>query len=314
MSTSSDNGAPAALQRIELKSKLIRSYFKIESDAQIKECCRRWAELGEIAVDTEYDCNFHSYGIHLGLIQIHDGTDFYIIDPLSRQVSADGLRHFFEHPVEKVWFDGRGDYSIIKKAYGFEIVNVFDLFLLAGRLGFSGNLYKMIETYLGIVVEINKKKNQRTNWLRRPIDRGNLEYALLDVRYLIELKQLICGEFLEKNPNGNIEEFKRVCAKSRESTRVDKVHRPPYWSMLSRTEKRYAAALWKLRDEIARSLNIPVGFFLQKQVVTDLAVKRPKTKEELCGRLRHANKKISNAAVDRFWAVFETLNEEKGAD
>jgi len=314
MSTSSDNSEPSSLQRIELKSKLVKSYLKIESDAQIEECCGSWSKLGEIAVDTEYDCNFHSYGSHLGLIQIHDGTDFYIIDPLSDEVTPEGLRLFFESPVEKVWFDARGDNSIVKKVYGFEIVNVLDLFSLAGQLGFSGNLYKMIENYLGISVDINKKKNQRTNWLKRPIERGNLEYALLDVCYLIELKELLCGEFLEKNPNGNIEEFKRVCAKSRESTRVDKVHRPPYWSMLSRTEKRYAAALWKLRDEIARSLNIPVGFFLQKQVVTDLAVKRPKTKEELCGRLRHANKKISNAAVDRFWAVFETLNEEKGAD
>ncbi|MBP5434986.1 ribonuclease D [bacterium] len=314
MCMSSDNATPATLQRIGLKSRLVKSYLKIESDAQIEECCRRWAELGEIAVDTEYDCNFHSYGSHLGLIQIHDGTDFYIIDPLSSQVTPDGLRLFFESPVEKVWFDARGDYSIVKKMYGFEISNVFDLFLFAGQLGFSGNLYKMIENYLGIIVEINKKKNQRTNWLKRPVAPENLEYALLDVCYLIELKQLLCEEFLGKNPNGNIGEFKRACAQSREKTRVDKVHRPPFWSMLSSTEKRYAAALWKLRDELARSLNIPVGFFLQKQVVTDLAKRRPKTKEELCIRLRRANKKISNAAVDRFWAVFERQKPEGGSD
>ncbi|MBO4441464.1 HRDC domain-containing protein [bacterium] len=314
MCTSSDSDTQTALQRTRLKSETIGSYFKIESDAQIGECCAGWAELGEIAVDTEYDCNFHSYGIHLGLIQIYDGTDFYIIDPLSREVTLEGLRRFFEHPVEKVWFDARGDSSIVKKLYHFEIANVFDLFSFAGRVGFSGNLYKMIENYLGTVVEINKKKNQRTNWLKRPINPGNLEYALLDVRYLIELKRRISAEFIEKNPNVSIEEFKRMCAKSRANTRIDKVHRPPYWSTLSRSEKKYAAALWKLRDEIARSLNIPVGFFLQKQVVTDLAVKRPKTKEELGIRLRHANKRLSNAVIDKFWAVFEKPETENESD
>ena len=37
-------------------------------------------------------------------------------------------------------------------------------------LGYNGNLLGLEKEYLGIEVNINKKKNQQANWLKRPID------------------------------------------------------------------------------------------------------------------------------------------------
>ena len=59
------------------------------------------------------------------------------------------------------------------------------------ELGYKGNLLGLVKEYLGINVEINKKKNQQANWLKRPIDVDLMEYALLDVKYLHALKDVL---------------------------------------------------------------------------------------------------------------------------
>lgn len=138
-------------------------YTTLDSDEKIIAQCKRWENGPSLAVDFEGEYNLHIYGEHLCLIQIYDTEGFYIIDPRSGRVSKKGLEAFFSLPNEKIWFDIQGDAALIYKVYGLKIKNVFDVRVPAKILGYNGNLIGLQKEYLGIDVNINKKKNQQAN-------------------------------------------------------------------------------------------------------------------------------------------------------
>lgn len=61
------------------------NYLSIDSDEQIIKLLEQWKINGtqQVAMDFEGEFNLHCYGEHLCLIQIFDGQNFYLIDPLS---------------------------------------------------------------------------------------------------------------------------------------------------------------------------------------------------------------------------------------
>ena len=167
-------------------------YVSLDSDEKILSFISSLNPSSPIAVDLEGEFNLHIYGEHLCLIQIFDGKDFYIIDPRSKAVSEKAVVAFFTSDIQKVWFDVQSDNSLIFKVYGITINNVFDVRALAKALGFMGNLISLEEEFLKLNKDsVDKKKLQQTNWLKRPLTDEQIEYALSDVEYLLELKRVL---------------------------------------------------------------------------------------------------------------------------
>ena len=75
-------------------------YEYIDDDEKLHGFLERIKTLGSIAVDFEGEFNLHIYGEHLCLIQIFDGSVYYIIDPRSRKLSRNALLEFFASDVE----------------------------------------------------------------------------------------------------------------------------------------------------------------------------------------------------------------------
>ena len=284
-------------------------YTTLDSDLKIREQCQRWLADGKrLAVDFEGEFNLHIYGEHLCLVQIFDGDGYYIIDPRSGRVSPDGLRTFFSLPNEKVWFDIQGDASLVYKAYGLKISNVFDVRVLALALGYTGNLLGLEKEYLGVELEINKKKNQQANWLKRPIDMELMEYALLDVKYLFLLKDVLVPVVTKEGL------WDKAMEMMGRATEV-KEPRPGWmnvanWKYLNRREKVYVKNIYLARDQIARRFNVPAARVMDKHRIEELAKNPPATEAELRSRLSGEAPRFRTLLGERVWKALLDARKE----
>lgn len=254
-------------------------YTTLDSDEKIFQAVKRWESFPSIAVDFEGEFNLHIYGEHLCLIQIYDTEGYWIIDPRSPQVTRRGLEAFFSMKTEKIWFDVQSDASLVYKVYGLRIENVYDVRVPALALGYTGNLLGLVKEYLGLDIEINKKKNQQANWLKRPIDVELMEYALLDVKYLHRLKEVLVPIVVKECLSGEVE-------KAMAKALATKEPQPGWkhicqWKKMSREEKAYIRHIFIARDKIARSFNVPAARVMDKHKIIALAKNPPRSREEV---------------------------------
>lgn len=283
-------------------------YSYLDSDEKIASAVALFDEKERIAVDFEGEFNLHVYGEHLCLIQIFDGNRYYLIDPRSSSVTAKGLDIFFSSPVQKLWFDCQSDALLVYKVYGLKIANIFDVRVLAEALGFHGNLKALEEEYLGIKTEINKKKNQQANWLKRPIPEEQISYALEDVAHLMELKDvllpLIKQNKLEKQAESAMRKATAVKKPLPGWTRVSG------WKRLSKEEKVYAKHIYIARDKIAKRFNVPASRVMDKHMIATLAKNRPASESSLSVVLEKENPRFRALLVPSIWNSIRSASEE----
>src|SRR4030042_2807828 len=79
-----------------------------------------------IALDIEAELNLHAFGEKLCLIQIFDGANRVIIDPL--EIDNHTLKILFEsRNILKIVYDASSDSSLLKTTYNIEIKSLLDL-------------------------------------------------------------------------------------------------------------------------------------------------------------------------------------------
>lgn len=283
-------------------------YTTLDSDEKIIYQCKRWESVPSIAVDFEGEYNLHIYGEHLCLIQIYDREGFYIIDPRSGGVTKKGLEAFFSLSTEKIWFDIQGDAALIYKVYGLKINNVYDVRVPAKILGFNGNLLGLEKEYLGIEVNINKKKNQQANWLKRPIDMELMEYALLDVKYLHQLKDVLLSIIAKEGLGKSVDEaMKRVMVVKEPTPGWKNICR---WRDLKKWEKVYVRNVFIARDKIAKSFNVPASRVMDKHHVVSLALDPPRNRDELHKRLSNEPQRFQRLLEENIQKALEKSRKE----
>ena len=285
-------------------------YFYLDTDEKISGAVERWNGMDRIAVDFEGEFNLHIYGEHLCLIQVFDGSSYYIIDPRAQGVSAAGLKAFFSSPVEKVWFDAQSDASLVHRNYDAVISNIYDIRVLAIVLGYTGNLRGLTEKYLGVEPSAggSKKRNQTANWLKRPLPQSQIEYALEDVEHLLALKDvllpLVKEAGLEKQAEGEMKKALKV-----------KIPVPGWkkigdWRRMSRREKIYVRHIFIARDKLARRFNVPAVNVMEKRLIPALAANPPESEERLSVILKGQNPRFRKLLVPAVWEAVRSAEEE----
>ena len=138
-----------------------------------------------IAVDTEFR-RTTKYNMKLGLLQINDEDEIYIIDAVLIDEPTKQVDFLFSNSVVKIFHSCREDLEAIYSWTEQKMVNVFDTQLANSFLGedFSISYQALVEKKLGILLE---KAETRSNWIRRPLTDSQLKYAALDVEYLIPI-------------------------------------------------------------------------------------------------------------------------------
>ena len=151
---------------------------------------------------------------------------------------------------------------------------------LAGRfLGFHRvNLAAMVEHYLGARL---RKNHGGEDWSRRPIPSEWLDYAALDVEYLLPLADAMRSELTQQHPK---DEW--VAEECDYLTRVYRGYSPTpkSWEDLKgvhglRTSKQLQVArwLWRVREKLARASDTAVSRLLPDKALVALATELPTT-------------------------------------
>ncbi len=256
------------------------TYSTIDSDKKLSQLIQSWKqrEILSIAMDFEGEFNLHIYGEHLCLIQIFDGQEYFLIDPF--KVSKEALKSFLEDPdLEKVMFDCASDSALVRKAYGIALANVFDIRVQALALGYTGNLTGLVELHLGVQAEKStqsKKKNQMTNWLKRPLKEDQVQYALSDVAHLFSLKIILTTLVEERNLTEQVAKTMLTVAKPKGP---DKPGWTKFasWKYMNKEEKTYLKHFFQARDTMARKYNVPAVRILEKHRLLEMAKAVPST-------------------------------------
>lgn len=250
------------------------TYSTIDSDKKLSQLIQDWKqrETFSVAMDFEGEFNLHIYGEHLCLIQVFDGEKYFLIDPF--KISKEALKTFLEDTdLEKVMFDCASDSALVRKAYGIALAHVFDIRVQALALGYTGNLTGLVELHLGVQGEKSsksKKRNQMTNWLKRPLKEAQVQYALSDVAHLFSLKIILTNLVEEKNLTEQVAKTMLTVAKPKGP---DKPGWTKFasWKYMNKEEKTYLKHFFLARDAMARKYNLPAVRILEKHRLLEMA-------------------------------------------
>lgn len=224
-----------------------------------------------IALDIEAELNRHVYGEQLCLVQIYDGEQLVLIDPLDTGVEL--LRPLFEkESVLKIVYDVSSDLPLLKNIYNIEIKPVLDLRPAVDLLAYEKrDLHSVIGAELGVTLE-KKAKFQKQNWLKRPLAGDAIEYALNDVIYLHALKDAIYRRLLDK---GLMDQFfiKNMLIQVRDYTRdpSDRYRKVKGYSQLSEEQRRVFKKIFDIREKYAKRCNMPSHNIVARGDLLDLA-------------------------------------------
>lgn len=216
-----------------------------------------------VSMDFEGEYNLHIYGETLCLVQIYDGTRYFVIDPF--HISTEELAKTFEdRKIVKIFYDATSDSMLLFKQYGIKMQGVYDLKFLVDLLDFDKKgLDAIIFKLLGITIS-KKKKFQRYNWTLRPVDTDAMQYALSDVEHLFSLKKILF-ESLERE--GKTEDFiysiiQKTVDFDRQS--IPGILKSYEFKKLRSAEKTLLKKIFDIREETAKELNVPPNLVMTK--------------------------------------------------
>ncbi|MBI4604861.1 MAG: ribonuclease D [Planctomycetes bacterium] len=254
---------------------LIRS---VQGLSDLAEELRR---LGSFALDTEF-IRENTYRPQLCLVQIAAPGQAYVVDPFLVEDLTALLDLVADPAVEKIVHAGEQDMEIFFSLRREPPRNVFDTQVaaaLAGR-GESISYGRLVEDLLGVRL---KKVETYTDWAKRPLRPEQVEYALDDVKYLLELSRRLrreldglgraawlAGELRFYEERGTYEKDpETLYLKIRSAARLE----PAELAVLREL------AAW--REEEAERVDRPRGRVILDEALVELARRAPKTLAEI---------------------------------
>lgn len=236
-----------------------------------------------IALDTEF-LRERTYTAELALVQVGDGTEIALIDPLA-SMDLGPLGALLAAPeVTKVLHAARQDIEVLLPLAGAPLTPLVDTQIAAALLGMPAQVgyADLVARELGHTLE---KSQARTDWTRRPLSAAQLEYARDDVRWLLPLASRL-EERLDAL--GRRAWLAEDCARLADplAYRVDPAQawqRLKGIESLPPTEQVRLRQLAAWREERAIRRNLPRGWVLADDGLRAVARAEPRSLEALRG-------------------------------
>jgi ribonuclease D len=263
-----------------------------------------------LAIDIEADSLYH-YFEKVCLIQISSDAGTFIIDPLAIG-TVGNLAPLMSNPeMEKVFHAAGYDIFCLRRDYGFAFANIFDTHAAAQLLGYKFlGLGALMEKLLGVH---HSKRRQRDDWSRRPLHSKQLEYAAMDTHHLLQLRDALEAELRQKGRlSWAKEEFETEAAVERSSKEFDAegYRRIKGNRELPIQDQLVLRALYLLRDQAARKLDVPPFKVLTNSILMDLTTKPPQSVREMFNR-----RGISRRVARKFGAaILDAIEESRRQD
>ncbi|MFK8066976.1 MAG: ribonuclease D [Gammaproteobacteria bacterium] len=253
-------------------------FIVITTNTALLEYCEQIKGSKWLAIDTEFERE-KTYYSELCLLQVTDGSKPAIIDPLSIEDLTPIMDLFYDTSIIKIFHSARQDLEIFFNLNRSIPAPLFDTQIAAPLLGFPEQIgyANLVKAMIGVELS---KSHTRTDWKRRPLNNGQLQYAIDDVIYLgqiyekmiEQLTKLDRLDWLDKDFLGMTEpdiyepETDQVWKKIRSANR------------LKGKKLAVLQSLAKWREETARNENRPRNWLLRDDAMIDLSHQLPDNK------------------------------------
>lgn len=236
-----------------------------------------------VGIDSEFERVSTFYAIP-GLVQLAVAGHIALVEPVA--VAGSGaLQRLLEDPERvKHLYAMSEDIELFRDWLGVRVRNALDLQLAAAFAGhgMSMGYARLVETCLGVALG---KGETRSDWLARPLSRGQLYYAVADVHYLAPLHEQLMAQVDARG-------FRRALAEESEAwCERQSVVDPPeryYLRLTSAWQLRpgnqaVLRALCAWRERRCRELDRPRGRVLEDRLLIQLAQALPRSVAALAG-------------------------------
>lgn len=264
-----------------------------------------------LALDTEF-IREKTYFPKLCLLQISNGKTAACIDPLAITDLSPLLEVLFDPAITKIFHAAGQDLEIFFNEWKRLPTPLFDTQPAAALLGYGEQVgyASLIQKTLGIDLP---KNHSRTDWSRRPLDKGQLRYALDDVIYL---EQAYRKMYQQLENLGRLSWLENDFAQlvDEKSYTVDPMN---MWKKVKGRQHLKGiklAALQQLaswREQQAVKRNLPRRWVLKDEVMIDLARHLPKNQTKM-ESIRGLEPGMIRRNGDAWLQLLETANKLPG--
>ncbi|MDX2507013.1 MAG: ribonuclease D [Gammaproteobacteria bacterium] len=276
----------------------------IETGERLTEICQQFALSEFLAIDTEFVRQKTYYPI-LALIQICDGQQIAIIDPVAIDDLSPLMDVLYNKTITKVLHSARQDMEIFYCLNQSVPDALFDTQIAAALLGYGEQIgyASLVKQLLGIDLD---KSQTRTDWLKRPLTKNQLTYAADDVRHLAKLYPLQKKKLQQQGRLSWLEnDFRFLSRNSTYAPSPDTIWRKIRG--VTKLKKQKLAILKNLaawREKLAIKQNRPRRRVMSDDVLIELSLNPPSGQAELneCNSL---NNKFLQYNGDTLWALIQ---------
>lgn len=259
----------------------ILNYQLITDNDALYALCQAVVPGTALALDTEF-IRVRTYYPKLGLLQIYDGTNLALIDPLAITNWTPFIGLMSDASYIKYFHACSEDLDVFQHYFNSVPTAIIDTQILAAFLdnAVSTSYANLANKYMGICLN---KNETRTNWLARPLSTEQCRYAAEDVYYLLTLGEQLRAE-IKNSPwqEAAYEECRAIVAKKHDKILSENAYlnfkRLP---QLRGKARRYLQLLAAWRLNMAREHDIAVNFVLPEIVLGNIAQYQPTSLAEL---------------------------------
>jgi ribonuclease D len=273
-----------------------------------------------IGMDTEF-IRERTYWPQLALVQIalHHGADeddegILLVDPLVPGMTDALAPLLADASVLKVMHSASEDLVAFKHACGVLPAPLFDTQIAAALAGIGGGMgyQKLVLAQTGVAVD---KGETRSDWLRRPLSPGQLQYAADDVRHLHNLHRQLDERLAGL---GRSQWLAEDCNRLLSGVADDEGERWPHLPLrsaqfLDRDAQVRLLRLLRWRDAHARNSDRPRSWILDNELAVTIARQKPADAHAMRGLLEATPKSPRNLCDPLFQALITSLPDEADA-
>jgi ribonuclease D len=255
-------------------------YEHITTQRELTDFCDALSGATAIAFDTEF-VSEDSYRPDLCLVQVSAAGRLAVIDAIAIKDMTPFWDRLAAGDHQTIVHAGRQELCFSLHAIGKRPHRLFDTQVAAGMVGleypaaYSTLVSKLLGKALG-------KGETRTDWRRRPLSGRQIDYALQDVVYLEQIRDMLTER---------LESLKRVewlnDELDRWQSQIEVAESRERWQSVSKTaglpprELAVVRALWHWREAEAKRQNRPPRRILRDDLIAELARRRSSDVEEI---------------------------------
>ncbi|MDF1600410.1 ribonuclease D [Mesorhizobium sp. YIM 152430] len=278
----------------------------IQDQAELEAVIAKLEQSSFVTVDTEFIRETTFWPI-LCLIQMAAPGVTALVDPLAKNIDlAPFFRLMANEKVTKVFHAARQDIEIVFHLGDMIPHPVFDTQVAAMVCGFGDSVSydQLVQKVTGTRLD---KSSRFTDWRHRPLSHKQLEYALADVTYLIEVYEYLRTE-LEREDRAHwlTEEMDVLTARETYDPHPDDAWKRLKMRVRKPQELAIVQALAAWRDREARERDVPRQRVVKDDAIYEIAQQGPRDSQAL-GRLRSTPKGWERSSTAA--ALLEIVNQ-----